>query len=80
MQKMNDGKSKEARSGDTMGDCSECDLLSISYPSPAYGHCAPKAVSIEKLWKLRLRARLPPAAMAVGCDVWKLILAIERDR
>ena len=29
MQEMEDGKSKEARSGDTMGDCSECDVLYI---------------------------------------------------
>ena len=45
-------------------------------PLQAHGHCEPKTVSREKLWKLRLHGPLPPAATGVGCNIWLLILAV----
>lgn len=80
METANDGNSKEARSGDTMEGCSQCDVLPFSPPSQAHGHCAPEAVSRQKLEKLGLHGSLCPAATAVGCAVWELILAIVPDR
>ena len=70
MQTEKDGKSKEASAGDTMESYSRCDVLPFSPPSPAHGHCEPEVVSRKKLSKLRLHGSLPPAAMAVGCNVW----------
>lgn len=70
IQTAGDGNSKEARSGDTMEDCSRCDHLPFSPLSQAHGPCAPERVSREKLEKLRLRGSPSPGAAAVGSSVW----------
>lgn len=82
METAGDGKSKEARSGDTVGCSSRCDLLPFSPPPPSsHGHCVPKGVSKKEgveataAWPI-----LPPAAMAVGCNVWETILAVGPGR
>lgn len=80
IQRVRDGNSKEADSGDTMEGCSRCDMPSFSPPSLAHGHCAPKAVSRGKLEKLRNGGSLTPAAAVVVSTFRSTTLAVGPDR
>lgn len=68
------GRMEEAKRQDVVRRWEGCrwyDVLLFTPPVPARdGHCEPKGASRKKLWKLGLAGRLPPAATAVGCNVW----------
>lgn len=80
MQELRDGKSKEARSGDTMEEYARCDVLPFSSAATANDRCVLKAVNKKKLSKLNLRGSpFPPPWLRIAV-VPKLTLAIGQDR
>lgn len=68
----------EARPSDTVEACRRRDMLSFSAPSPAHGHCSPKAVSRQKLSGTKAAWLAPSVTTAVGYDPKQLILAVGR--